>query len=255
MVLTVFESCFARVGARHEVTWPELVTALSTADVVPTKDRARVWAPAAFAGNRRRKAHVIELSALVLDYDAGTSPAEAVQAWGQYTGCLHTSFSHTPQVPRFRLVIPYSEPIKPWRHDHAFAWAQTVLASDPACKDPSRIFFEPVVSPGGVFDFQEWTGRLLDPADIPAPPKQPIAVLPKTPLPLALHKREEAMSPEYRRQWALARGGTIVDTRAKGMTCPGCGRPSLWLYLGNDAYGASAYCDHKNTCGHRVRIY
>lgn len=69
------------------------------------------WAPATFKpGARRNSKGVTELSCLVLDYDDGTDPESASAIWESWFHILHTSWSHTDERPRFRLVLPLASP-------------------------------------------------------------------------------------------------------------------------------------------------
>jgi len=59
---------------------------------------------------RRAKASVVAVSCLVLDLDQG-EPLERAAALAEgYTAMMHTSWSHTPEHPKARLVFPFAEP-------------------------------------------------------------------------------------------------------------------------------------------------
>jgi predicted P-loop ATPase len=122
------------------------------------KHAGRGWSPATFADDRRVKAGVESVCALVLDYEATegqlpTDPSEAAALWGQVRGWLHTTYSHTPETPRFRVVVPLSRTVDAAEHAVLWRWAATRCAEaghqiDESCRDASRFWFLPAVRPG-----------------------------------------------------------------------------------------------------------
>ena len=70
-----------------------------------------------------------------------------------YTAMMHTSWSHTPEHPKARLVFPFAEPapVARWEQvwDAAARWAKLGgLTLDPATKDASRLYFLPAYPVG-----------------------------------------------------------------------------------------------------------
>lgn len=137
-----------------------------------------LYPPGASRGNEA----VRELTALVLDYDDGTTPDTAFAAWDGIERYLHSTFSSSPQRPKFRLVIPLHEPVP------AHAWLKfwqlaTEVAEgtpDPNCKDPSRMFFAPAIPGKGPYepiamraDGERLSYDLLVGEPVPAKPSKP----------------------------------------------------------------------------------
>lgn len=158
-----------RYNARHEV-----------------KRAFRLWAPAHYDEGARRGAEgVIHMSALVLDYDQGRlTPADASRAWRGWFHVLHTTWSHTPQKPRFRVIVPYAAPVKGEHHRLVFAWAADRVGAgvlDPAPSGRASAFALPATpsAPTPRLAFAH-PGPLLDahaegvvPEVAPPPPELP----------------------------------------------------------------------------------
>ena len=166
----------------------EALHLLEEARAAPKRD-LRLWSPALYPeGARRGGEHVVHLSCLVLDYDVGVSVAEASATWEEYFHIVHTTWSHTPAVPKFRLILPLAEPVRPvdWRRVYGWAQERTGDAVDPTGKGVGTTFALPAVaaadrpriafsSPGPLFD-----ARLDGLIDQPAEPP-PEGIVPDEP--------------------------------------------------------------------------
>jgi len=169
--ITVWGSLTDPLGTRQEETWDTLLGHgwWRRPVVLVDKVRARGWSPAIFAGDRRAKAGVEAVFALVLDYEAAegeapTSIDDALDLWRGCLGLLHTSYSHTTERPRFRVVVALSRAVTGAEYGLLWRWAATRCAEaghqiDEACRDPSRLWFLPAVPPGGEGSYQH---RRLD---------------------------------------------------------------------------------------------
>jgi hypothetical protein len=148
--------------------WDELCADFETNyDEIESKADGQGWSPATFTADQRSMKNVKSVSCLVLDYDSGKTNAQsAFEFWSwtafeslekkvSTTACLvHTSFSHTPEKPKFRVVMPFSRPVdaNEFRAIWNYAANQAEKAGheiDPACKDPSRMWLLPACRPGG----------------------------------------------------------------------------------------------------------
>jgi len=126
-----------------------------------------LWSPACFVeGGRRTGDDVLHLSCLVFDYDAGV-PLDAVEAhWSGHFAAIHTTWSHTPERPRLRAVLPLARPVRAADWDAVWQWgaARAEHTVDPAPKGRASTFALPAVGsvdqPRG-----SWLrpGELLDP--------------------------------------------------------------------------------------------
>lgn len=94
-------------------------------------------------------------------------------------GLIYTSWSNAPDWPRFRVVLPLSEPVAPddWRT--VVSNALTSLGLDPhraaldlkSTRDPAHLYFLPTVNDQGVEpEFFETEGEFLSPCLMPPDP-------------------------------------------------------------------------------------
>jgi hypothetical protein len=242
-----------------------LVRALTTFPVLRVADKRALpgWSPALFAPGATRRADAVRaMSCLVLDVDDG-DPEAAFAPWSGLLVVMHTTWSHTPVAPRFRVVLPLARPVPADRWAEAWAWAAArTVAADPACKDPSRLYFRPAVpSAETPRDAQVQVGALLDLVavlpDAPPPRHPPDAAaraVVRVPARLQTHAVATRLGhdPVVRERVAAELGAALVGEgdarRATHATCPGCGRPSVWFYV-VPLRLRRARCNHRATCG------
>lgn len=102
-------------------TWPlsRLAQALFEPEIRQSKG-GRGWIPATFGGSPnakgglRHNANVLCINALVLDIDKPPYTLEELAArLAGYTYLCHTTHSHTPQNPRWRVILPLAYPQHP----------------------------------------------------------------------------------------------------------------------------------------------
>jgi hypothetical protein len=96
-----------------------------------------------------------------------TSITDALARWEGVERFLVTSYSHTPEVPRFRVVLLLSRTVRPVEFERLIHWAFSKLADagdliDESCADISRLWFAPCVPPSGHFYHQHVDGKPLD---------------------------------------------------------------------------------------------
>lgn len=255
-------SLFERVRATEPVEraprWSGLVARLLDFRAPPktahTKLDLPAWSPARFDPRHRSNRNVLEVSALVLDFDGVCTMRDAVQPWLDYTWALHTSWSHEPDAPRFRLVLPLDEPVGPGPFSRLWQWSweRAKRLPDRACKDPSRAWLLPVAKPGAPKPVAGWhRGRFLRVEDAPPPPPEVAPpALPPLDLPRDLAERYARLGPSSREEReAVARGlrCRLTSTYAKGATCPSCRRPTAWFWL-SPGMDARAHCAHRRSC-------
>lgn len=140
---------------RSAVTLHGLERILTTFQFRSDRDGPQ-WSPAKYRdGGRRRNSDVLSVSCLVADLDHGRPDLDAVAA--AVRGCshfLHSTWRHTPERPRLRLVVPLAEDIPAddyrsvWRR---WAWHLSLhgIRLDPACSDISRAYYLPACQPDG----------------------------------------------------------------------------------------------------------
>lgn len=121
---------------------------LSEARSDPKRD-LRLWSPAHYPpSSRRGSENVLHLSCVVLDYDSGLPIAEAAAAWQDYFHIVHTTWSHTPETPKYRLILPLAEPVRPADWRTVYEWAEDRAAGtvDPTGKSIGTTFALPTVA-------------------------------------------------------------------------------------------------------------
>lgn len=92
---------------------------------------------------------------------------KAFPVWMEYSVLLYSTFKHTPDKPRYRLLIELSEPVSnnqkfPY-HDLYMAGARLLhIKADPKALDRARFFFGPQHRPGITPERIRFEGRRLD---------------------------------------------------------------------------------------------
>lgn len=112
---------------------------------------------------------MLEVSALVVDLDR-VAPDFAWLAGICWID--RTTWSHRPEAPRWRVVIPLARPVPAERWGDVWQRARATLCpeADPACKDASRAYWLPSHAVGVVPDASYHAGPFLDPATLPELP-------------------------------------------------------------------------------------
>ncbi len=143
------------------VPWPKLAARLQTAPAIsaPTADEAKRrcpgWLPVMLTPGqtRRKNGNVAQVWALVCDLDDASLDVLCDAAKG-LRHVWHTTIRHHPTAPKARLVLPLRRPVD--ARDWPSVWAAGArwagargLSVDPACKDPSRLYYLPAVWVGG----------------------------------------------------------------------------------------------------------
>ena len=155
--------------------WARLAARLTQHERRAEKD-GPLWSPAHYPpGAKRGNGSVLGVTAAVGDFDDGVAWEDISAALSAYEYVAHSTFSFTPEAPKFRVVIPFSVPVS--RHDwpgikaridhHVFG-----LASDPAAKDASRIYYLPSCPPDALLFAEHHEGAFLDPRALPEVPSR-----------------------------------------------------------------------------------
>lgn len=196
VTITYWESKNAPVGRRIETSLDQrfarfekpctlLPASLATSDKA-TRDAAKAalpgWAPTIFAGDKRANDNVITSWAVVLDLDK-SPPFEVVcDAFQHVAGVVYTTWSHTPEAPRSRVIVPFDRPFH--RDEHKILWsllAGKVEGVDQATKAAGQFWYVNACIEGQEYrserlpgriletDFALWCARDVRPVETPAP--------------------------------------------------------------------------------------
>jgi putative DNA primase/helicase len=134
--------------------------------VLDDKRRGQCWSPTNYAdgASARGNAGVEAVSALVFDCDR-VPPEE--KRLDRVCWIAHTTWSHRPDSPRWRMVLPLRAPVAASAWGDLWRRARWALCPEahPACKDPGRAYSLPS-RPAGVAPetattpVRSWTANL-----------------------------------------------------------------------------------------------
>lgn len=131
---------------RRDLTWNEFSEIFSKHCISSSKAGNRSWSPTAYKeGSTRGNGGVTHLSMAVIDVDAGTPVEDVEHILGGFTYLTHSSYSHTAEKPKYRVILPLAEPVETsaWRAawDRINHWLGGI--NDASTKDPARIYYLP----------------------------------------------------------------------------------------------------------------
>lgn len=158
-------------GARREFTWFELVEWYSqrTQATFLGRETHPGISLATFRDDRRSKLQAEFAYCLALDFDHGASLDAIASVLTGLEFLVHTTRRHTPDDPRFRAVIPFSEPVDALKY--ASVWAAVAelfraagIVVDTAARDISRFWFQPGAVAPEHARLEVFAGDRLDPS-------------------------------------------------------------------------------------------
>src|SRR5262249_39338422 len=125
--ITCFTSLYDVQGRRVESTWPQLFERFAVPKIVARKELAPGWSPALYEDDSRAEGkRALSLGALNVEYDHDCDLDMAVKTWGDFYGFAYSTFSHRPDAPRLRVVLPLTRRISPEEHGRLWRWAESV---------------------------------------------------------------------------------------------------------------------------------
>jgi len=161
----IAESVHAPVTT-NKCSWRALCSNLSRVNV-GSKDGSG-WIAAEIPDGPRRNENVISVSLLVFDIDnkhhtiTHGELKKRILSNG-YRAAIHSTYNHTPDNPRFRLILDISEPICPENHKALLLHiAQNLGISDfidKACVDSARYFYLPRCPKERLKDYIFWSSN------------------------------------------------------------------------------------------------
>jgi hypothetical protein len=221
-------------------------------------------------GARRGRSGVQTLTAVVFDLDH----LSAELARGivrrlrerELAYLLYTSFSHRVGGTDdccFRVVLLPSRAILPREYPEVWASVDADLGghADRRARDVARLWFTPAcpaerlplatreLRPGRSVDVEGVLADAQRKASRPPRPRRiidPVRARPGLALQLARHRLNH--DPTVRERAALHLDARLTETRAVGIPCPQCGRPSVWFWLA-PTRRRTASCNHRKSCG------
>jgi len=151
-------------GEVREFNFTELIDYLSTPITAAAKYLGPLFVGARLRDGRRGNQYVEAISVLSLDVEGGPTVEEAEEVFGEWAHIIYTSYNHTPEAHRFRVVLPLARDVSVTEYPHLWIWAAARLGTgvDHQASDVSRAMFLPVE--GKHLVSRIWDeGPLLDP--------------------------------------------------------------------------------------------
>ena len=117
--------------------------------------------------NKRKKGNVAFRTMLTLDAD--TAKMDLLERFEEMgvTGAIYSTHSHSPEQPKFRVVIPLKTGVATEDFIALTNWFAINLGLeyfDPTCDQPERLMYWPSHSKGGEYILREYTKGLFDPS-------------------------------------------------------------------------------------------
>lgn len=137
------------------------------------KEKGKLFSPARFTpGTTRKSENVVDVCAMVLDFDNGVDPSDFIDDWKskELAFWWHTTFNHTPEKPKWRAIFPLATPIPAYQWARAWEAASEYLGhgqNDVSAKNPDRIYYmpsRPVDGDKHLYHSEANEGYLLDPS-------------------------------------------------------------------------------------------
>ncbi|MEP7316069.1 MAG: DUF5906 domain-containing protein [Sphingomicrobium sp.] len=132
------------------------------------------FVPAVFGvDGLRREENIQALTAFTLDFDSGRTTREIIaRRLAGLTYIAYTSYSHLPTLQRWRVVLPYRQPIRRDQHPAVFAHLQRLFDGDldKSCRTVGQIYYTPACPKDAVDGYEMFyeDGELFDPERLPA---------------------------------------------------------------------------------------
>lgn len=190
--IVLWENKEDNTGQDHAKDWDFVAAQLTNFKLVADKGERRLFSPVTLDRSgggvstvtpqgltkaSYRKAELARLvTALTFDFDSGVTPEEILPHFEGFEYVAYTSWSNSPELSKWRLVLPLATPVEASRWKAFWAAARAhfgVEMSDKACKDPVRMYYLPShhdQNEGVKFSVRN-VGRWLEPELVPALPE------------------------------------------------------------------------------------
>ena len=152
---------------RYEADWSWMTTALSRPKKRHEKDGKAIIFSIFNVGIRKAE-NVEGITALGFDLEVNkgdgsvppsASEAAAIVALAGVEAVIYTTYSHSPNAPRYRIFFPLTEPLPPTELKIALSVVAEGIPDishwiDQTCKDAARLFYLPAYHPDREADFE-----------------------------------------------------------------------------------------------------
>lgn len=118
----------------------------------------------------RKKGNVLCRSMIVLDMDNGVPGIDdKLFALYNFAFCIYSTYSHTENQPRFRIVIPLKSDVNETQYVQIAKYLTSIVGKemfDVCSYEPERLMFWPSTPVGEKFIFKEKKGDFLSPESV-----------------------------------------------------------------------------------------
>jgi hypothetical protein len=168
--ISIGEGHPSKITRVQKWTWAKFAGALTGTPPVHEDKAARGWyCPVEFDPVYRDSDNFVARHALTLDCDhvpLGTWE-RVIETWSGLAFCMYTTASHTPEKPRFRIVMPLSRPVGYDEFQAIVRKVATDIDIELFAREsftPAQMMFLPTVKPGHEAEFKGYVndGDVLD---------------------------------------------------------------------------------------------
>ncbi len=174
-------SLYRPQGRSIETTWTALGERFEHPRQAEHKGLLSRWAPVEFRHGYRCRANVVRCHAVTLDVDDGSPLDPILAAFSTLFIMVHSTFSSTPEAPRWRIVVPLDRAVDGDAYERVWRWLATALEAenvgpDFSARDASRAWAVPAIPPSGYYVVRQTEGALASVADalIAVPVEEPL---------------------------------------------------------------------------------
>ncbi|MFF2344239.1 AAA family ATPase [Pseudarthrobacter sp. NPDC058119] len=152
------------------IGWGEYIDRLRNPVVTDEKTGVGLYVlGAVFKGNRRLRDNLVSRSVITLDADAADPGLpERVMAL-PWRAAYHTTFSHAPDAPRYRVIVPLGEGVSSEQYSVLASALMDRLGRecfDRGSVDPERCMYWPSTPDVDIYDWGVTDGQLLRPEEL-----------------------------------------------------------------------------------------
>lgn len=147
----------AAITAVRWLSWPQFASWL-TEEPPEVEDKAALgwYVPAEFDPVYRDSQNFVARHAITFDFDHVTIDTwgDVINAWDHTEFAMYTTYSHTPETPRFRVVMPLSRPAGFDEFQAVARWVATDVGVELVAREsfvPAQMMFAPARRLGGLF--------------------------------------------------------------------------------------------------------
>lgn len=180
LVISIFRGELDNKPLRVELTWSQMVAKNYKAHwISKTKKGGQTMSPVSYKPNSKRgNAGVALVYCAVFDVEHH-GPFDVMQEkLHGYAYLAHSSYSHTAEDPRFRIILPLVKPVPASEWPDAWGRLNQWLGgiNDPSTRDAARIYYLPSHPPGATGHFiVSGEGEPLDIGELPELPPEQLA--------------------------------------------------------------------------------